>query len=164
MFDKVFQIVGKKSITPSGEVHYPVRDQLTGEFLTLRMGIEDSDALVPGVFLCHDTVYGNNVACLPDSMIKRAHSLGFKDFSLRFGKVLKVFHNKESAPVRFSIAYVGDEGKTLVTSVEMSHWTSQEGTFVTKHPKIVDGRIMVLVLSASDTSIAMGGWVIEDDL
>jgi hypothetical protein len=164
MLNRVFQIVGKKSITPSGVVQYPVRDQLTGEFLTLALEIEDSDALVPGVFLCHDTGSGNNVACLPDNMIKHARLLGFQDFTLRFGKVLKVFPRKESDPIRFSVAYRGNDNELITTSVQMSHWKSREGTFVTKHPQIVDGRIMVLALSAADLSVAMGGWPIEFDI
>jgi hypothetical protein len=68
MFDRVFQIVGKKSVTPDGVVQYPVQDQLSGEFLTMSMAIEDSDALVPGAFLCHDTVYGEQLLVTPFQM------------------------------------------------------------------------------------------------
>jgi hypothetical protein len=41
MINKVFQIIGKRSVTPEGVVQYPVQDQLTGEFLTMNMEIED---------------------------------------------------------------------------------------------------------------------------
>jgi hypothetical protein len=164
MFDRVFQIVGKKSVTPEGVVQYPVQDQLSGEFLTLNMGIEDSDALVPGVFLCHDTVHGNNAAYLTDFMIERARYLGCQDFTIRLGKILKVFDRKESDPVRFSLAYRGDSDQLLVTPFQMAHWVSPEGTHVTKHPKIVDDRIMGLALSVSDISVVLACWPLDEDL
>jgi hypothetical protein len=165
MFDRVFQIIGKKSVTPEGVVQYPAQDQLTGEFLPLNMGIEDAGILDPGDFLCCDTVHRNNAAYLPEVLIERAQYLGCKDFTIRFGKILKVFDRKKSDPVRFSLSYRGDSDQLLVVPFQMAHWISEDGAHITtKHPKIVDNRIMVLALSASDITVVLACWPLDEDL
>jgi hypothetical protein len=51
MFDRVFQVVGERFVTPFGRIQFPVMDQVTGEVSTFDLGpIENTDAIVPGFF------------------------------------------------------------------------------------------------------------------
>ncbi|MDR1096358.1 MAG: hypothetical protein LBL31_08200 [Spirochaetaceae bacterium] len=162
MIDKVFQIIGKRSVAPDGVVQYPVQDELTGEVLTMNMGIEDSGFLVPGAFLCHDTGSGNNVLCPAGSLAKTAERYGLKDVTLRFGKVLKVYPIKGSASKRIDVTYIADsENSFTISSVNMHPGPN---TDLTKYPPIVDGRIIVLALSASDLGLPLAAWPLEGDV
>jgi hypothetical protein len=162
MIDRVFQIIGKRSVTPDGVVRYPVQDQLTGEFLTMNMGLEDSALLVPGAFLCHDTGSGNNVLCPVGSLAKTAEYNGLKDVAIRFGKVLKVYPIEGSTSKRIDVTYIADnENSFTISSVNMHPGPN---TDVTKYPPIVDGRVVVLALSASDLGLPLGAWPLDGDL
>jgi hypothetical protein len=161
MIDKVFQIIGKRSVAPDGTIQYPVQDELTGEVLTMNMGIEDSSLLVPGAFLCHDTGSGNNLLYPVGSLAKIAEQYGLKDVTLRFGKVLKVYPVKGSTSKRIDVTYIADnEHRFTISSVNMHPGPN---TDVKKHPAIVDGRVVVLALSASDLGLPLGAWPLEGD-
>jgi hypothetical protein len=161
MVNKVFQIIGKRSVAPDGTIQYPVQDQLTGEFLTMAMGIEDSDLLVPGAFLCHDTGSGNNLLYPAGSLAKIAEHHGFKNVTLRFGKVLKVYPVMGSTAVRIKVTYIGNNNEFITSSVPIHPGPK---TDVKKHPAIVDGRVLVLALSASDLTEHLGAWPLEGDV
>lgn len=160
MVDKVFQVIGKKSVTPEGVILYPVQEQLSGEFLTMNMGSEDSEFLVPGAFLCYDTGSGDNIICPVGSLTKVAEHYGLKDYEIRFGKVLKVYPIKGSASFRINVIYIMDNNEFNVCSVEMHPGPRSPGK---KYPDIVDGRVVVLALSLFD-EIPLGAWPLNNDV
>jgi hypothetical protein len=163
MIDKVFQIIGKRSVTPDGEIQYPVQDQLTGAFLTMSMGVEDSDFLVPGAFLCHDSGSGNNLLYPVGSLAKIAEHYGFKDVALRFGQILKVYPVKGSTSIRINVRYIGNSNELMTSSVPLHPGAKTGGSRAKKGLAMVDGRVVVLALSASDLADPLGAWLLEGD-
>jgi hypothetical protein len=161
MFDRIFQVIGERSVTPEGVVQYRAQDQLSGAFLTLSMGIEDADALAPGAFLYYDTVTGNNVVSPPGTLAKTVQRLGFNDVALRFGKVMNVYPIKGTTSSRVNVRYIGNKGELLEGTIEMA---PAPDTDITKHPPIVDGRVVVLVFSDSDLTQPLATWPLDGDL
>jgi hypothetical protein len=165
MFDRVFQVVGERFVTPSGRVQFSVMDQVTGEVSTFDLGpVENTDAIVPGFFMCVDTASAHIVARSADSLVESANTLGYKDVVLRFGKVLEVFPREDSDPLRFTVSYIGKDNESSVASVTMdSHCANTDEPSGTERQEIVADSIMVLALSVSDLSVIVGGWYLDDE-
>ncbi|MDR1230131.1 MAG: hypothetical protein LBK61_01895 [Spirochaetaceae bacterium] len=165
MIDRVFQVVGERVVTPAGRVQLPVMDQMTGEVSTFDLGpIENTDAIVPGFFLCVDTASTHIIARPADTFVESANTLGYKDVALRFGKVLEVFPREDPDSLRFTVSYIGKNDESSVASVTIeSPSANTDEPSDTEHQDIVAGSIMVLALSVSDLSAIVGGWCLDDE-
>jgi hypothetical protein len=161
MFDKVFRITGKRSVTADGVVQYPAQDQLTGEVLRVDIGGEYAKVLLPGTYFFLDTVSGNHAMYSKADLAEIARYNGLKGTMFRVGKILKAEPIEGTTHVRIEVSYLKDSNGLAVVSGKLG---PKEGDpSVPGQKDLVEGRVIIMALSVTDFAL-IATLTIENDV
>ncbi|MDR1096359.1 MAG: hypothetical protein LBL31_08205 [Spirochaetaceae bacterium] len=151
MFDKVVRITGKRYVAADGVVLYPAQDQLTGEVLSVDLGVEYTKVLLPGTYFFFDTVSGNHAVYSKADLAEIARYYGLKGTMFRVGKIIKSEPVEGTTHVRIEVAYLKDSNELAVVSGKLG--PKGDGPSIPEKKDLVEGRIIIMALSVTNFTI-----------